>query len=70
MYLHTRSRTQSPPCRFRFVDRAQRPGRDLSTATCDCFRWSCFGTTRPIGHQLWQKHINSNLTSHETETAQ
>lgn len=67
MYLHTRSRTQSLPCRFRYVDRTQRPGRDLSTATCDCFRWSCFMTTRDIGHEQWQQHITSTLTSNQVE---
>lgn len=74
MYLHTRLRTQSPPCQFRFVSRSDRGlSRDLSTATCACFRWSCFMTTRDNGHEQWQRHIDSHNTTtptYEVETPQ
>ena len=72
MYLHIR---QPKACVFRFADRSDRPGHDLSTATCACFRWSCFMTTRDIGHEQWQRHMdsrrnvnNNNPTLHQMET--
>jgi hypothetical protein len=73
MYIPHRHRPL--PHRFRFVDRSDRGHvRDLSVATCNCFAWSCFMTTRERAHELWLEHtqnsnsINNNPTPNETET--
>lgn len=74
MYLHN---PRPKRCAYRFTDRSHRRDRDLSTATCDCFRWSCFMTTLEAGHEHWLKHIdsfdnniNSNPTPNEMEISQ